>query len=348
MGSRISRGWPGVARLGWANVVVGVLAGASAAAAGEIRFAKPIDCVLGETCFVQNYVDHDPGPGAKDLFCGPRTYNRHTGTDIRIPNLGVMREGVAVLAAAPGRVRRIRDDMADISFREIGDAAIEGRSCGNAAVVDHGGGWQTIYCHMRRGSVVVQPGQQVSAGQKLGLVGLSGRTEFPHVHFEVRHRGALVDPYVGPNVENSGAGVGTCSGPLAPMWRNPIADGLVYAPAAVIGAGFTDVVPTTKLLEAGEHLRDTLRPDAPSLLFWVRVIGIVPGAEQALHVVGPAGKVWARARPRDVDRPKALAWNFVSKRRRGADWPTGVYKGEYRLTRDGRLLLRKVVRVRVE
>ena len=341
-----ARSWSGLVRLGWANAVVGALAGASVAAAGEIRFAKPIDCVLGETCMVQNYVDHDPGPGAKDLLCGPRTYDRHAGTDIRVPTLEAMRNGVAVLAAAPGRVRRIRDDMADISFREIGDPAIEGRWCGNAAIVDHGGGWQTIYCHMRRGSVVVRPGQQVSTGQKLGLVGLSGQTEFPHVHFEVRHRGALVDPYVGPSAGRTG--VGPCGGPHAPMWRNPVTDGLVYASAAVIGAGFTDVVPTTELLEAGEHLRDALRPDAPSLVFWVRVAGVVPGDEQTLHVVRPDGKVLVRVRPKNVDRPKALAMNYVGKRRRGADWPTGIYKGEYRLMRDGRLLLRKVVRVRID
>ncbi len=345
---KTARFWPSLARLGWVNVVVGALA--ATPAAGEIRFTKPIDCVLGESCFVQNYVDHDPGPDAKDLFCGPRTFDRHTGTDIRIPNLQAMRDGVEVLAAAPGRVRRIRNDMADISFREIGDAAIEGPSCGNAAVVDHGDGWRTIYCHMRRGSVVVQAGQQVSAGQKLGLVGLSGRTEFPHVHFEVRHRGALIDPFVGPHAGQAGAdaNVGARGGPRTPMWRNPVASGLVYAPASIIGAGFSDIAPTAKSLEAGAHVRDTIRSDALALLFWVRVAGIVPGDEQALHVVRPDGKVLARTRPKDVDRPKALAWSYVGKRRRGANWLSGVYRGEYRLVRNGRLLLRKVVRVRIE
>ena len=92
----------------------------------------------------------------------------------------------------------------------------------------------------------------------------------------------------------------------------------------------------------------SLMPDAPNLLFWVRVAGIVPGDAQALHIVRPDGKVLARIRPKNVERPKALAWNYVGKRRRGAGWPSGVYRGEYRLTRDGRPLLRKIVRVTIE
>jgi len=315
--------------------------------AQEIRFAKPADCVLGETCFIQNYVDHDPGPGASDLTCGVRTYDHHTGTDIRILDLAAMRRGVAVRAAADGRVRRIRNDVADVSFRDIGTDAIRGKSCGNAAVLDHGAGWSTIYCHMHRGSVVVQPGQIVKAGQQLGLVGLSGRTEFPHLHFEVRHGRRLVDPFAGPAAVGAG-GVNSCGAPSHSLWRNPVAVGLIYVPAAVIGAGFAATVPTAKSLADGIHRSSTLPPDSPSLLFWVRVIGVLPGDVQALQVVRPDGKVLARSRPKNVDRAKALYWGYVGKRRRDAPWPAGVYRGEYRLARDGRQLLQKVVTLRIE
>ena len=47
----------------------------------------PIACQLGRDCFIQHYVDQDPGPGAKDYRCGVMTYDKHNGVDIRLPSL---------------------------------------------------------------------------------------------------------------------------------------------------------------------------------------------------------------------------------------------------------------------
>ncbi len=54
-------------------------------------------------------------------------------------------------------------------------------------LIDHDGGWQTQYCHMKKGSIRVREGDAGAVGTPLGEVGLSGMTEFPHVHFTVRH-----------------------------------------------------------------------------------------------------------------------------------------------------------------
>jgi hypothetical protein len=43
--------------------------------------AWPVACELGQTCFIQNFVDHDSSGAAKDFRCGSRTYNNHDGTD---------------------------------------------------------------------------------------------------------------------------------------------------------------------------------------------------------------------------------------------------------------------------
>ena len=48
-----------------------------------IRLALPVACQMGRTCFIQQYFDHDPGPGAKDYRCGVMTYDGHDGVDIR-------------------------------------------------------------------------------------------------------------------------------------------------------------------------------------------------------------------------------------------------------------------------
>ena len=70
------------------------------------------------------------------------------------------------------------------------------------------GGWQTIYTHLRQGSVPVRKGDQVLAGQSLGNIGLSGLTEFPHVHFGVKYYGADNDPFTGKEASVCGLEAG--------------------------------------------------------------------------------------------------------------------------------------------
>ncbi len=63
---------------------------------------------------------------------------------------------------------------------------------GKAVIVDHGKGFSTVYAHMSR--IYVQKDQQVDKGQVIGLVGSTGYSTGPHLHFEVRKNGATQDP----------------------------------------------------------------------------------------------------------------------------------------------------------
>lgn len=63
---------------------------------------------------------------------------------------------------------------------------------GNMTLVSHGGGITTAYAH--QSSIAVSPGQQVSAGQRIGSVGCTGSCTGPHLHFEVRVNGAPRNP----------------------------------------------------------------------------------------------------------------------------------------------------------
>jgi len=56
---------------------------------------------------------------------------------------------------------------------------------GNYVVVDHGNGYKTLYAHMVNNSIVVKAGQRVNQGQKLGVMGSTGRSTGTHLHFEV-------------------------------------------------------------------------------------------------------------------------------------------------------------------
>ena len=186
----------------------------------------PLDCTLGQDCFIEDYVDDDPAPGQqRDFACGLNSRDAHKGTDLALISFDLMERGVAVRAAAPGTVLRLRDSMAD---DRLMTGVTDQNACGNAVLIDHGDGWQTLSCHMKRGSVAVTPGQTVATGDLLGEVGLSGQTNHPHLHLTVLHNGTEVDPFA-PDAALP------CGPQEVTLWADPPA---LYRPRARPGRVF--------------------------------------------------------------------------------------------------------------
>ena len=194
------------------------------------ELTSPVACDIGRDCFVQSYVAHPFGSKPRDYTCGTRTYGNHNGTDFRLRDLRMMRAGVNVQAAAPGKVLRTRNDVPDGEFLAGSREAVAGRECGNGLIIAHEDGWETQYCHLAQGSVVVEPGQQVKRGDVLGRVGLSGQTEFPHLHITVRRGGTVVDPFA------IGARPGTCSTGTS-LWDASLQGALAFHQREVINRG---------------------------------------------------------------------------------------------------------------
>jgi murein DD-endopeptidase MepM/ murein hydrolase activator NlpD len=63
---------------------------------------------------------------------------------------------------------------------------------GNVVIIDHGGGFSTLYAHQSR--TASSKGQQVSQGQVIGYSGNTGHSTGPHLHFETRINGNPQDP----------------------------------------------------------------------------------------------------------------------------------------------------------
>ena len=291
----------------------------------------PLACSPARDCFIQQGFDHDPGPGARDYRCGSRTYDGHDGIDIRLPTLAAQARGVAVLAAAAGTVRAVRDGEADHLVTSDADrAAIAGKECGNGVVLTHPGGWETQYCHMAAGSIAVRPGEAVSAGTVLGRVGLSGDTQFPHVHFAVRQGGRKVDPF------RPFAPADSCAPADGPtLWTPAVAAALAWHESEIINAGFADGAVSAEALEA-EALR---RPDglSPGLVGYARVIGLSAGASFRVTVTGPRGEVVA-TNAASPDAAKAQFLIFAGKRRPPGGWVAGRYTLTAEVTRAGQTI----------
>lgn len=102
---------------------------------------------------------------------GPRGSRFHSGVDYAAP------AGTGITAAGPGRV-------VWAGWRDGG--------WGELVVIAHGSGVRSMYAHLSR--VEVKLGEQVGAGFEIGRVGATGDATGPHLHFELRVRGAAVDP----------------------------------------------------------------------------------------------------------------------------------------------------------
>lgn len=320
----------------WAALApLGLLAAAGPAPSPSLRLAWPVDCKLGQTCAIQNYPDDDAGPGVRDHACHARSYDKHDGTDIRLASMALERRGVNVLAAAPGTVLRVRDGIEDKSVRDQPAGVVAGRECGNGLVVDHGGGWETQYCHMRQGSLAVHAGEHVAAGTVLGKVGLSGDTEFPHLHLTVRKDGKAIDPFA------FGAPAGACRAGRS-LWQQTPA----YREGEILVAGFaTGPVQLNDVQESGADQQPRPTRTTPIVAF-VQAIGLEAGDLQRLVLAAPDGTILADNRPPPLNHDKAQQLLFVGRGRVPAGgWPAGEYRATYSVTRNGKIALTNIAKI---
>lgn len=304
--------------------------------AGAQNFVLPLECRIGEICMVQNYFDLDPGPGARDPLCGPLTYNGHDGLDIRVPG-ALARAGTRVLAPAAGVVRGVRDGEADGAYLRDGAIAVAGRDCGNGVRIEHENGLTSQLCHLRQGSVRVRLGEHVMAGQPIGLVGLSGFTQFPHLHLALTRNGAPRDPLTG-----LAPGALACGGAAAapgPHWSAAARAALVYRGARWFEAGFTGTAPAAGANP--EDLPANTARTAPALVYWALAIGPHGGDVLRLRLFGPDETLVSEA-TRTQPRDQAQAWVFTGKRTPQSGWPAGTYRGEAQVLRGGQIIATRV------
>lgn len=95
----------------------------------------------------------------------------HGGLDL------ISQQGDDVLASADGVVKEVSHSS---------------KGLGNVVTIDHGNGYQTRYAHLE--NTRVSKGQKVTRGQKIGQVGMSGKSFAPHLHYEVVKDTLRMDP----------------------------------------------------------------------------------------------------------------------------------------------------------
>lgn len=287
----------------------------------------PVDCQPGKDCWLVNLVDLDPTSGIRDYMCRRQSYDGHKGTDLAIRDLAAMKKGVNVLSSWPGRVTGVRDGMKDIDVSIIGRDAVKGRECGNGVLIKHSGGWTTQYCHMKKGSVKVVQGDDVTRGQILGLVGNSGLAQFPHVHIVVRHLGRVIDPFKGEINSRK------CTAPNAPLWNTETARQLKKAGPGPFNAGFSAIRPKDRAIRQGFYQDKSLPEKSPALIFWAEIYWPRAGDELTLRLFGPDGKIVVE-QTKIIVKTRARQMVYIGKKRKKLFWNKGLYRGEVVLKRN--------------
>ena len=318
-------------RIGRSAVALLSLGMASSSNSGELKL--PIACEVGRTCFIQNYVDVDPGSASMDYTCGSLTYDGHNGTDFRLPSHSAEQPDVAVVAAADGKVLRARDGIDDVAIERGGRDKVDGRECGNGVVVQHSQNRETQYCHMAKGSVRVKPGDAVKAGQVLGKVGMSGLTEYLHLHFVLRKDGKVIDPFA------DGRAPGVCMGNAENHWQESVRAQLAYSPRTVLNFGFASETVTNEAVESGEVLLHKPTADSPAIVAFIRTIGLKTGDVQKLTLRGPVGDILSENRAVALERNRAQSLLYSGRLRPGQKWSRGTYTAAFVVSQDGQAVL---------
>ena len=334
----------GIARniLIWA-ALIGVCLPAHGALADDFKLALPVACELGEECWIINHVDQDPGDKYQDFRCGHLSYNTHKGTDFGLKNLALMEAGVPVLASASGVVAGTRDGMDDINLRDLPEGAVKGKECGNGIRVHHSDGWATQYCHLKKGSVRVKKGDKVTVGQQLGEIGLSGATEFPHVHLQVSKDKKIIDPFVGLS-EPAAA----CEGSDKPLWSRAAAIQVTYTPPYLLDVGFANRVISSREAASGQFSGSaSFSNEAAAITIWLRAAGIKVGDKMRLQIFAPDGQAMTD-KSLIADKNKIMRFSLSGRKKPKQGWPKGIYRGVITLSRDNGPTRTKQINLKVE
>ncbi len=294
----------------------------AAGSAFALELSLPVDCEMGKRCYIQSHVDRDPGPGFADFTCGSLSYDGHKGVDFRVATFAEMEKGVDIIAAAPGKIRATRDNVDDLGAKSFP----VGKDCGNAVVIVHHDGWETQYCHLAKGSVTVRSGDIVKTGDKLGRMGFSGQTEFPHLHLSVRENGEPVDPFGAQKMTQTCDVAETDS-----LWSPAAQQQLNYRPGGIVDIGVSGATPTLAAIRQGSQQILT-SASSDTLIMWSRFFGVRADDELNMQVIGPEGEVFSNST--DMTRNRAEEMRYAG-RRSTTGWPKGQYRAIATIIRAG-------------
>lgn len=293
----------------------------TATQAAAIEFLFPVSCQVMGNCWITNHVDLDDRIGrVQDYMCSDKATDNNQSTHISLAGRAYILKSPPVLAAADGRVIEAIDGYPDTA------APLRGESfCGNRILIRHDDGWETSYCHLRKDSLTVRPGETVRAGQPIARIGMSGQADWPRLSFATLRNGMVFDPFSGrTSIEG-------CSKETHSLWAGGINP--PYEPASVSNAGFTvGDISNAAILNGTAQNATIMKNEVPRLSLWALMMNLRKGDRISMSVQTPDGRILTEINE-TVTEDSLYYPIYLSKRRGGFLWEPGEYKGLVTITR---------------
>lgn len=271
----------------------------------------PVACRVMTDCWITNHVDLDNNSGrSEDYMCGKKTRDGSLSTHISLGNIQDVTLNMAVIASADGTI----DFAGNI-----------GGFCGGRILIDHGGGWESSYCHLNLNTLQVSEGDTVTQGQILGSIGMSGQSSWPHLSFALLRNGMAFDPFSGrTNLEG-------CSKKSQPLWAggmNPL-----YEPAQVTNIGFTvEALDNDAILRGNIADVTEIAAATPQLTLWAMLMNVMEGDLITMRVLEPSGRILNETETTAQTDRDYFPVIFMT-RRNNFIWDNGDYRGSITITR---------------
>jgi len=141
---------------------------------------KPKEIIIDTTRYLARTVAPIPGVVGEGNFMWPTA--------------GYISQRFAWYHQAVDIANKSNPDIVASQGGTVTTAGWSGGGYGNYVMIDHGNGYRTLYAHMLNNSIVVKAGDRVGQGQKLGVMGSTGRSTGTHLHFEVFGPGGKLNP----------------------------------------------------------------------------------------------------------------------------------------------------------
>ncbi len=239
---------------------------------------------------VFHYVDLDAGAATKDWNCGAVTYDTHRGNDMTIRDFLEMDQGRFIVAGAAGTVTIAGDGNYDRNTAPC---------CYNNYVdIVHADGTHSLYLHLRKWSSMVAAGDSVYAGQPIGLVGSSGDSSNPHLHFEIYDAANnAYEPHAGPCRAGS------------TLWNAPQPPHVSQNAMDVADAGLHVWQPWYWfIVQPPPQMKHVWQNAANALYFWIKFTDAHPGDVSNVRLFDPSNVKYAES---SFTHTAFAAWDWL-------------------------------------